>query len=113
MASRTSPARSCAGLRRATRATPISTPTEFRWASVVICGTTACATGHEDYDADGVSDAIELAACVIARDGLASTGATIAIWLIAALAAGLIATGLVLARKRHLFAAAVRTDAVV
>ncbi|WP_020075483.1 LPXTG cell wall anchor domain-containing protein [Cryocola sp. 340MFSha3.1] len=60
-----------------------------------------------------MSDAIELAACVIARDGLASTGATIAIWLIAALAAGLIATGLVLARKRHLFAAAVRTDAVV
>ncbi|MFF9563488.1 LPXTG cell wall anchor domain-containing protein [Leifsonia sp. NPDC014704] len=83
------------------------------WASVVICGTTACATGHEDYDADGVSDAIELTACVVPRGGLASTGSTIAIWLIVALGAGLITTGLVLARKRHLFAAAVRTDAVV
>lgn len=79
-----------------------------RWASVVICGTTECATGHEDYDADGVSDAVQLAACVKPRDDLASTGQAIAIWLIVAFAAGLIATGLLLSRKRALFAAAVR-----
>ncbi|RDV45396.1 hypothetical protein DOE76_08085 [Leifsonia sp. ku-ls] len=80
------------------------------WASVVICGTTECATGHEDYDADGVSDAVELAACVIPRS-LASTGAGVAIGLIAALAAALIAVGVLLARKRHLFAAALDTGA--
>ncbi|NYD75665.1 hypothetical protein [Leifsonia soli] len=80
-----------------------------RWASVVICGTTGCATGHEDYDADGVSDAIQLAACVKPRGDLASTGQTIAIWLIIALAVGLILTGVLLARKRALFAAAVRS----
>ncbi|MGO4534465.1 hypothetical protein [Leifsonia sp. 2MCAF36] len=76
------------------------------WASVVICGTASCSTGHEDYDADGVSDALQLAACVKPRDALASTGATIAIGLIAALAAALIAAGVLLARKRHLFSAA-------
>ncbi|NUU07178.1 LPXTG cell wall anchor domain-containing protein [Leifsonia sp. C5G2] len=77
-----------------------------RWASVVICGTAACATGHEDYDADGVSDAIQLAACVLGRGDLAKTGASIAIGLIAVIAAALIVTGLMLARKRRLFAAA-------
>ena len=78
-----------------------------RWASVVICGTVACATGHEDYDADGVSDAVELAACVLPRSNLASTGQSIAIWLLIAIAAGLVGTGVVLYRKRALFQAAV------
>jgi len=82
-----------------------------KWASVVICGTATCATGHEDYDGDGVSDAIQLAACVVGRDALASTGSSIAIGLIAALAAGLIVAGIVLARKRHLFAAALNSGA--
>jgi LPXTG-motif cell wall-anchored protein len=79
-----------------------------RWASVVICGTSGCATGHEDYDADGVSDAVELAACVKPRTNLASTGQTIAIWLLVAIAGGLVATGVVLARKRSLFQAAIQ-----
>ncbi len=83
-----------------------------RWASVVICGTTECATGHEDYDADGVSDAIQLAACVKPRGDLASTGQAIAIWLIIAFAVGLIVTGVMLARKRALFAAAVRPSGI-
>ena len=83
-----------------------------KWASVVICGTATCSTGHEDYDGDGVSDAIQLAACVISRGDLASTGAGIAIGLIVALAGGLIATGVVLARRRHLYAAALSTGVV-
>ncbi|RDV46371.1 hypothetical protein DOE76_02975 [Leifsonia sp. ku-ls] len=82
-----------------------------KWASVVICGTVSCATGHEDYDADGVSDAIQLAACVVARGDLAKTGAGIAIGLILALAVGLIVTGLLLARKRRLFSAALDAGA--
>jgi disulfide bond formation protein DsbB len=77
-----------------------------RWASIVICGTADCATGHEDYDGDGVSDAVQLAACVKPRSNLASTGQAIAIWLIAALAGALVVTGVVLSRKRALFAAA-------
>ncbi|MDR6971373.1 hypothetical protein [Leifsonia shinshuensis] len=83
-----------------------------KWASVVICGTATCATGHEDYDGDGVSDAIQLAACVIPRSSLASTGTSIAIGLIAASALGLIAAGCVLARKRHLFSKALWTGTV-
>jgi hypothetical protein len=83
------------------------------WASVVICGTTGCATGHEDYDADGVSDAVELAACVTPRGDLAATGAFIAIWLIAAIGLGLVATGLLLARRRHLYRAALRVEGTV
>lgn len=83
-----------------------------RWASVVICGTTECATGHEDYDGDGISDAVELAACVRPRSNLASTGQTVAIWLLVALAAGLVGTGVALSRKRALFAAAVRPTGI-
>ena len=83
-----------------------------KWASVVICGTTGCATGHEDYDADGVSDAVQLAACAIPLAGLASTGTSIAIGLIVALAAGLIGVGAYLARKRHLFSAALDAGSV-
>jgi LPXTG-motif cell wall-anchored protein len=76
------------------------------WASFVICGTRSCATGSEDYDGDGISDAVELMACVKHLDDLAHTGSTVAIWLIIALGAGLIGTGVVLARKRRLFQAA-------
>jgi LPXTG-motif cell wall-anchored protein len=76
------------------------------WASFVICGTRSCATGSEDYDGDGISDAVELMACVKHLDDLAHTGSTVAIWLIVALGAGLIGTGVVLARKRRLFQAA-------
>jgi LPXTG-motif cell wall-anchored protein len=47
----------------------------------------------------------------VGRDALASTGSSIAIGLIAALAAGLIVAGIVLARKRHLFAAALNSGA--
>ncbi len=83
-----------------------------KWASVVICGTAACATGHEDYDGDGISYAVELAACATVRNPLASTGSLIPIGLIAALAAGLVVTGAVLARRRGLFAAAVEQSAV-
>ena len=83
-----------------------------RWASVVICGTTECATGHEDYDGDGVSDAVELAACVKPRSNLASTGQTIAMWLLVALAVGLTGTGVALSRKRALFAAAIRPTGI-
>ncbi|WP_426518707.1 hypothetical protein ACPPVQ_03590 [Diaminobutyricibacter sp. McL0618] len=83
-----------------------------RWASVVICGTTGCATGHEDYDGDGVSDAVELAACVKPRSNLALTGQTIAIWLLLAIAAGLVGTGVALSRKRALFAAAVHPTGI-
>jgi hypothetical protein len=82
-----------------------------KWASVVICGTAGCATGHEDYDGDGVSDAIQLAACVKGRDLLASTGSLLPIGLIVAIAAGLIVTGVVLARRRGLFQAAVDAGA--
>jgi hypothetical protein len=77
------------------------------WASFVICGTRSCATGSEDYDGDGISDAVALMACVKHTDDLAHTGSTIAIWLIVALATGLIVTGAVLARKRRLFQAAI------
>lgn len=84
-----------------------------RWASVVICGTTECATGHEDYDGDGVSDAVELAACVKPRSNLASTGQTIAIWLLVAIAVGLVGTGVALSRKRALFSAALRPAGLV
>ncbi|WP_295127622.1 hypothetical protein [uncultured Leifsonia sp.] len=80
-----------------------------RWASVVICGTTECATGHEDYDGDGISDAVELAACVTPRSNLAETGRFLAIWLLVAIACGLVVTGAVLLRKRPLFAAATRS----
>jgi hypothetical protein len=76
------------------------------WASYVICGTRDCATGAEDYDGDGISDAVELAACVKHQDDLARTGSMIAIWLIVALAAGLIVTGIAVSRKRSLFRAA-------
>ena len=83
-----------------------------KWASVVICGTTGCATGSEDYNGNGISDAVELAACVHPRNVLASTGSQVAIGLIAALAAGLIVTGVVLARKRRLFQAALGSDLI-
>ncbi|UAJ81677.1 hypothetical protein IT072_19350 [Leifsonia sp. ZF2019] len=84
-----------------------------KWASVVICGTTGCATGHEDYDADGVSDAIVLASCVTPRNPLASTGSMIAIGVILALAAALIGTGAVLARRHGLYSAALEHGATV
>jgi hypothetical protein len=82
-----------------------------RWASVVICGTTGCATGHEDYDGDGVSDALQLAACVKPRSNLASTGQSIAIGLIIALALGLVSAGVALTRRRGLYSAALESAA--
>lgn len=50
----------------------------------MICGTAGCATGHEDYDHNGISDAAELAACVKKDPGfLASTGFQAGLWALA------------------------------
>lgn len=68
------------------------------WIEVVICGTATCATGDEDYDSNGVSDAAELAACITDPEavgggaGLAQTGADGAWW--AVFGAGLVCVGI-------------------
>ncbi|KQQ65444.1 hypothetical protein ASF63_15530 [Microbacterium sp. Leaf320] len=62
------------------------------WVEFVICGTRTCADGSEDFDGNGVSDAAELAACVVRVDDLAITGAQIA-WLLVLVAAVLLTTG--------------------
>ena len=75
------------------------------WAEVVICGDTTCATGEEDFDGDGVPDHQQLQACVVydrstwwdKTQQLATTGW--GPWLLALLAAGLLAGGTWLVRR--------------
>lgn len=65
------------------------------WIEVVICGTLTCATGNEDYDGDGIADAIQLAACIkdpsTVGGNLAKTGSNVLWWLV--FGAGLVCVG--------------------
>ncbi|KSU53878.1 hypothetical protein AS029_11070 [Microbacterium enclense] len=71
------------------------------WVEFVICGTRTCADGTEDFDANGVSDAAELAACVKSVNGLAITGGNVALW-VGVVAAIALAVGIAMrARRRH------------
>ncbi|KQM37552.1 hypothetical protein ASE56_15905 [Microbacterium sp. Leaf203] len=70
------------------------------WVEFVICGTRTCADGTEDYDANGVSDAAELAACVKSVNDLAVTGGAVALWVAVAAALAL-AVGVALRTRRR------------
>ena len=63
------------------------------WIEAVILGDAVAATGKEDFNSNGVPDAVELARClekpqVLADTGrsLAATGASVGLWLFAAVA---------------------------
>lgn len=66
------------------------------WVEAVIVGDAVTATGTEDFNANGVSDAAELARCLenqpTGGSGLAATGAAVGLWSSAAL--GLLGLGL-------------------
>ena len=69
------------------------------WFEVVILGDATSAVGDEDFNGNGVPDAVELAKCLEVKpgpDGLASTGVSVWLWLAAGVAligAGVAATG--------------------
>lgn len=66
------------------------------WIEAVILGDAVSATGDEDFNSNGVSDAVELARClekpVVTGRELAATGGSVGLWLFAAL--GLIGVGI-------------------